>query len=411
MRIETQKWHNDVISAYKSLMFETLIHSSNIASKKCQIFNFEDESGNQLEPLRGYLAAKEIDEKICTYFIEEHIFAGMPIRINNYEELYLKENSTKKLVIFRPINPSPFKIRSEKGFATDKEMIDSFADFKNSNPDMWTLAKMIAIMGYVGKTFTGLCSPSEFGKSSLFRLIHGLTGKSVVYKPRTPAGALLQLNEDGNVIFEETQKAEPKTIAIIEDLAQMIGDGSPEYINGAVKARYLKQKYNSTNQSLTFLYNIITNYPDPKSFFENIWENPVGLDTKFLKLKLEGEMFEKFDKDFDIRSCAEENKILYMKYAKHWLWLKEIKAKNAYIRRYNYSSSIKFNNRRESIYNEITWMIDRYCVSNEEYQNFINLLDYCILEYKKMTGGSLKIYTNKLIEEPIEMQKVLEREK
>lgn len=385
MREETRKWHNFVLNAHRSYMFNTLINNNNLTTKILKQYEFEDDKEVPLEtPYKGYFAVKEIDGVEVRYFIESQFVEQLPIRVNNTETWLFKDSSRSKSEILRPLNCTAFRVRPEKTFKSTKELVDNFIPFKHSRPDMWTLNKILAIMGYAGKAFVCICGPSEFGKSSTFRAVHALTEQSIVFRPRTPSGLLLQINEKGNMVFDEVQNTNPETKRIIEEYTQMVSDGADEYINGAIKAKGLKQRYDQEEQSITFLYNLKHYYDKESDFFEHVWANPVALNTKFLKLKVDGELIEDFSRDFNIKKEAEDNKMFYMRIAKHLLYLKKEKLQNLYQRRWDNNNNFFVKGRHKLIYDEITWGIDQYCESQPEYDKFIYLLNSCIMSYKEM---------------------------
>ena len=704
-------------------MFETLIHPHNIPVKKIKSWVFEDEEGNETEALRGYLAYKEVKDVVNTYFIEEQFFNSLPIRVNETEDLLLKESSTKKSIVLRPLAVSKFRVEPKQTFNTGKEFIEEFAPFKHTNPIGWNIIKMVGITGVTSKIFVGISSPSEFGKchgkgtkilmangsikkvedigigelimgddskprkvldttkgtgrlylinqwsgepyivndkhilclrhnclnnkeveisvedylnksnyfkhqalgfkklvifpskpinldpyilgvwlgdgtlkrpeitsadkevvselykfanknnlkilesgkdegkaktysfsgkvygknvlrktlkeygllkktkkipkdylinskkvrlevlaglldtdghlcrvhkgitstfeitqknkrlaeeitylarsvglraniylkkvdykgkkldfwrvfiggklhiiptrimrkqaekryrmrqslntafkveplgvgdyygfeidgngrylladftvthnSGLFNLIHGLTQKSVVYQPRTEAGVLIKINEDGNIVFDEACDCEKKVKKIIGNFTAKLADNSPTYYNGAIKAKFLKQNYNIINQSETFIYNLYSYYTKPEEdFFDNMFSNNPAIHSRMLKLKFDGNLLEQFNKDFDITQTAKDNQMYYMKINKYILWIKQLRATNSYKRRYNYDSG-KVKGRRKLIYDEITWMIDFCSETLEEYIIYVSALDKCIESYKEMVG-------------------------
>ncbi len=401
MREETRRFHCDVINLHEAIMFETLVYKENITSDSVKVFTFEDEYGMEMEPMRGYIASKEIKGKLYQYFIEEKYYDSMPLRMNDCVELFLKENTIRKSVIFRPMKPTPFRIKEEETFNSFREMADEFCNFKHSNPDAWTLLKLIGIVGVTGKTFIGISSPSEFGKSGIFNCIHGLTQKSIVYQPRSEAGVLIQINEDGNMIFDEACDCEKKVKRIIGKFTLKVADNSPTYVNGAIKVRYLKQIYNITKQSITFIYNLYSYYKKPdENFFDNMFSNNPAIHSRMLKLKLDGVLLESFNKDFDMKETAIINKMYYVKIAKYFLWIKQLRAKNRYVRKYSYQSKVIIKGRKKLIYDELSWIIDMYCKDEEEYKKFIELLDESILEYKEMIKGHVySPHDQKVLEE------------
>ncbi len=405
MKESTRKWHVDVLTLHEAILFETLVHKENIVSDSVKVLTFEDKYGMEHnETMRGYLAIKEINGKMHKYFIEEKYYDLMPLRMNNCEEMFLKESTIRKSVVLRPMKPTPFRIKAEKTFESCRQMIDELCNFEHSNPDAWTIVKMIGVMAVVGKTFTGISSPSEFGKSGIFNCIHGLTQKSIVYQPRSEAGVLIQINEDGNMIFDEACDCDKKVKRIIGKFTLKVADNSPQYVNGAVKARYLKQIYNITIQSITFIYNLYSYYKKPdENFFDNMFSNNPAIHSRMLKIKLNGKLLESFSKDFNMKEVAEENKMYYIKIAKYFLWLKELRAKNQYKRKYIYPSNVIKAGRKKLIYDEISWIIDMYCKDETEYKKFIDLLDKSIVEYKDMVAGHVhNPHDQKVIEDEVE---------
>ena len=396
MKENIRRWHNDVLAAHSAIMFDTLVHDFSIITDSVKSFTFEDEDGNELEALRGYLALKETKGKKVKYFIEEKFYDELPIRIKESREVYLSESSNRKAIIKRPMNPTPFRIRAEKCFKSEKEFIDDFADFEHTNPDAWTLAKITAIMGYVGKTFVGMCSPSEFGKSSVYEIIHSITKKSPVFQPRSIPGILIQVTGDGNIVFDEVHQSNNEVKRCMENFTLQVGGNKPVYINGAMKAGKTKAKYNVSKQSITFLYNTISHYSNPdEEFFDHFFGNNLAIDSRLLKMRLDGKLLEKFDRNFNIEKTAEDNKMFYMDIAKHLLYLKDLRASNSYKRRYDFQSGIRVKGRRKMIYEEITWMIDIYSEDETEYKKMIKVLDNSVMSYDAMIGKT------ELIEEEV----------
>src|SRR3990167_291311 len=387
MKENLQLWHSDTMAAHEALMFQTLIYPHNIISEGVKVYQFEDKDGSPLnETFRGYMAVKEVDGHKRKYFLDEDAYHELPIRINDSRELFFKDSGKSRSVILQVTLYKAFKVIPEAGWSDQSLFLQEFAPFEHSRPDNWELLKIMAIMGYAGKTFLCICGPSELGKSSIFRAIHGLTSKSIVFRPRSAAGMLLQMNEDGNMVFDEIHKTTKETLDITEEVAQMVGDGSPNYINGAIKAKYLKQIYRTSDQSLTFLFNLYSYYKKPEEeFFENIWKNPVALGTKFLKVKLEGELTEKFDKLFDVMQVAEANRMTYMKFAKHLMWIKAVKKNNTYKRRFA-AQGLDLKGRHTILYDEICWGIDFFSRDQTQYSDRVAVFNKSINDYREMLG-------------------------
>lgn len=361
-----------VLGIHSTDLFSNLIYQSDVVSDNLKEVEFD----GGYDAIRGYFARKN---KI-KYWLDEKLYDLLPIRLgDNNEDMTNKED-----VIIRPLNPIPFKI-TPKHTMELRTLVDEFAPFEHSHPEHWKLLKFIALMGFVSRTFICVASKSHFGKSSLYDLIHYLTDKSPVFKPRSVPGVLNQINEIGNMVFDETHRCKKEVRDIIEEFALQIGGGKSLYINGALKSKNTKSQYNCVLQSITFLYNNTDNYNNPeKDYFEYIFSNNKAMDDRFLKVKVEGILTEKFTKDFDMPKIAEENRMYYIKVAKELLYLQQLKHENKYKRRYTTHSIANLKGRKAMIFNDVSWMMDMYAHSQDEYNEMVKLFDGCIFDYKEM---------------------------
>lgn len=387
MRKEIQKFHSLTLATYNALMFEQLIHKHNIITETSKVYQFEGEDGEETTPLRGYFALKEVGSVKQKYFITDLVYEQLPVKVNDSEELYYKESSKSKSVIHYATNITPFKIRPEQKWKVNKQFLQDIAPFKHSMPTQWELSKIIAIMSYIGKTFLGVCSLSEFGKSSIYLIMDALTQKCPVFQPRSVPGVLAQITSDGNMVFDEVHDAPSDVKSCMENFSLQVAGNSPVYINGALRSKNTKPKYDVTQQSITYLYNVYGNYSDPeKQFWDHIWSNKKAMQTRFLTLKLEGKLEEDFDKDFNIPQVAEDNKLFYINLAKHLLYLKNLKISHKYVLRWQTPNRLSLSGRHKILYDEILWGIDLFTESQEEYIILVESLNKCVNDYKDMIG-------------------------
>ena len=411
MRNEIQKWHSITLQAYNAIMFESLIHKHNITTESASAYQFEDDEGVELSfPLRGYFAMKEINGDKAKYFIEEKYVKDMPIRVNEAEEIFFKVSARSKSVVKLPVDITPFKIKPEACFDSHRQFVDNFAPFKHSEPDQWTLNKITAMMSYVGKTFCGICSHSEFGKSSIYLILDALTTQCPVFQPRSVPGVLAQINCEGNMVFDEVHDVPGEVKSCMENFSLQVAGNSPIYINGAMRSKNTKSRYDVSQQSITYLYNVYGNYSKPdKQFWNNIWSNTKAMESRFLCLKFDGKLLEEFDKKFDIVKVAEDNKMFYIKLAKHLLHLKSLKLTHKYTKRYNcqntnvsdcsmnqkdsYSNNneLKLHGRHKILYEEIVWGIDLYCNDQAEFEKFVRILNKSITGYYEMISAPVPV--------------------
>ena len=393
MKIEAQRFHLDVVSEHAISLFNDLINKHNVHSGLKEM-NFIDKYEMEIAE-KGFFAKKEFKEVERKYFIKNADRYNMPFKVKAFDEVKLKTAGGYDIVMI-PNTITPFKINPEQ-MMNPRILIDTLAPFENSNQDEYTLLKIVAITGFCAKIFIVNSSIPEFGKSSIYELLHYLTDKSPVFKPRSIPGVLHHITESGNMVFDEISKKQ-EVKDIMEEFSLMIGGGKNQYINGAKKASGMKQTYDCSNQSITYLANEFQHYSNPeKEFFDYCFTNNPAMDSRFLKLKFTGKMTERFDKEFNIKQVAEDNKMLYINITKTLLWLSDVYKENKYDRRYKTNSpvAISLNGRRLQNYESITLLIDMYCVDQVEYDKFVKVLDNSIINYKTMLPIKQEVdYTN-----------------
>ena len=395
MKEESKPYHMKVLAQHQANMYNTLIWHSNLITETACKFKLEDENEAEKD-FRGYFALKERDGRKVRYFMEDDIIPQLPIRVKDSEEWFYKDSTRKSSVVQRVVDFIPFRITPENCFPDTHKFIDMICPFDHTKPEFFTFAKINAISGYISKTLTCVCGTSEFGKTSVYEVLDGITQKCPVFNPKTAAATLMRLTEDGNLIIDEMQKVASDIKIIIEGIATKIGDDRPTYHNGSLKTNLTKNNYNISEQSMTFTYNPKDYYSDPEeNFFDgsNFWDNVAGMDSRFLKFKVEGALKEQFDKNFDILVEAEKNKMIYMRIAKQLLYLKKLRLSNNYARKYDVPFNILLPQRKKSTLNEITWLLDMYCDSKKEYEDYIGLIEKSIKGYADMIGKSI-CYTN-----------------
>jgi len=369
-----RRWHSEVIQLHKNNLYQNLIYEHNVTSEVLKEIEFDN-----CEPIRGFFAVKDKQK----YWIDEEIYQLLPIRIKKEDTQELKY---KEDVVIRSLSPIPFKI-TPKHKIEFRQLIDDFLPFDHSRQEHWTLQKLVAIASFVGRTYICIATKPSFGKSSVFSMINCITDKSPVFKPRSVPGVLNQINGNGNMVFDEVHDCKKETKEIMEEFSLQIGGGASTYINGALKTSKTKTKYSCSLQSITYLYNNVECYKAPeKTYFEMIFSNNKALDDRFLKMKFEGKLSEKFDREFNIVDESERAKMYYIEFAKELLYLQELKQNNKYVRKWKNPVKLldKLKGRKKIVFDEITWCIDMYCNTQEEYENYFTMLENCVINYGYM---------------------------
>lgn len=379
------RWHLSVLSHHNNALYSSLLHEHHIScGNKMRVkFKGEDERGYEEElVLDGYYATKN---KV-KYFLSAQIHdpekgkSMLPIKVGqDNQRLVSKEN-----IVLYPKDPTPFRITPEVPRDV-RDFVDSFVPFNNTNKLKFTVAKIIALASYFGRTNVCLATNPSFGKTSLYDSIHYLTDKCPVFKPRSVPGIMNRITSTGIMCFDESHRSAKETRDAMEDFCLQVGGGKTKYLNGASKSANTRSEYPTANQSITFLFNRMKDYQKPeKDYFEYMFSNNRALDDRFLKILLEGNVKEDFTVDFDVPGTAESNKMYYIKFAKWMLGMQGVYLRRSYERKYREELPTDLSERKLAVYNEITYLLDMYCKDESEYMTLTTVLKKGIQDYKDM---------------------------
>lgn len=396
MNDDVKRWHKDVLMEHNTMLFKSLLSQHNISSKKKEVLMLplgvtdKDKAKTHI----GYFAVKG-DEK---YFITPKQYKELPLQINEISELKYRED-----VVVLPIRPNGFRVMPNHTFEF-RDMVDDYMSFRNSNPDAYTLCKIIVFMLQIGRGYVCISSNKGFGKSFLFVNMDFLTNMcNVCDEVRSGPMVLQQINETGNIVFDDLVGVTKEVRDTMERVQRAFAGGKSKYRNGALKSAWTKDIYNGPLQSITSIYNNINHYDHPeKYYFDVMFENNIAMDDRFLKFKFEGVLEEEFSNDFNMFKVAEENRDYYINIAKEIMYLQQYKLSNEYKRKWVTNSVLTFNERKRAVYDELCWGIDNYCKSQEEYDKFVSLLDQAIIDYRDMVSSYGLVSTvHKNIEEEV----------
>ena len=378
MKEESRAYHQQVLSTHNTTMYSTLIHPHCVRSETLKEIELKQSNEEEILTTRGFFAVKDRNK----YWITPKFIDSLPVRVEEDEcDIY----TYKEDVLMYPKNPKIFKIIPEKCF-NDTEFLDHFLCFDNSNPVAWDLLRIIGIASMIGRTYICLASNPSLGKTSVFDVLHALTDKCPVFKPRSVPGVLHQITGEGNMVFDDVLEAKKDVREIMEEMCLQIGGWRAVYINGALKTSQTKREYNVWNQSITFLYNRVEDYANSEErYFDVMFENNAAIDNRFLKLKLQGELTEDFKVDFDIEQEAEDRKMYYIKMAKHLLWLQQQKRQNLIQKKYHPKHKLlQLKGRRKDVFNELDTIMNLFAKSQEQYDTWYTAIEQAVIDYKSM---------------------------
>jgi hypothetical protein len=131
-----------------------------------------------------------------------------------------------------------------------------------------------------------------------------------------------------------------------------------------------------------------------------MFENNSAIDNRFLKVMLEGVLEEDFKINFNITKVAEENKMYYIKLAKHLLWLMQERQNNNLHKRFKVNDSIlTLKGRRKDVFENIDIILHQFAKDNVQYNQWHSALEQGVINYKAMfnTCSNTLNYTEETI--------------
>jgi len=393
-------WNFKTVGVYEALKFSTLLHEHNVISSSVIRYEFADDNVNSdgITSVSGWLLKKD---KIL-YLLDKDDINKLPIRINEkqIQEIILKNNKHVQ-ILHEPIS---FKITPNKIF-TFRTLIDSMCPFKHSQPDNYTLYKIIMVGAWLDRYYVRLCTESEFGKDSFSTPMQSLLQDyRVVSEPRTVPAILREITRDGVIVFNEACGNLKKDVKdVMEGFMLNVAADDPIYKNGAKAsaAHGTKDVYDISGESVVAIYNNLQQYKEVKKYFDYQFNNNDAIQSRLLPLKANGVLLEDFSIELDFADLAEKNQTYYANVLKSLSWYKQ-----NHFAEYSQNTHFKpistdfLSNRHKNTFNKIMAKIALYCENQEEYDKFVNLLITWNKDYYRMLNnepelaGFLKLGVN-----------------
>lgn len=371
--IDRRLYHYNVLKAFNSYLFDTLLYDFHIISDTVQEIQVKEGLA------QGFFAKKNRQ----LYLLDKEVIIPdnqLPIRIKEYTE----EVDGKK-VFYKVTKFNSFRITPTKTH-TFKELVDNLAAFKHSNPEDFKLFKIICLASYCSRTFTRISTNPAFGKDSIKGILNQLTDKVRVIKPRSVPGVLKELTPDGEIVLNESSGMKKEIRDLIQDIVLHLADGSVTYINGALRSQshHTKDKYDVHMLSITAMYNGLTDYTSNEEFFDYQFANNTAIKDRLLPIRLSGILEEQFDNNFDYQTLMKENLPVLVSLIKNIEYYKTNwqKEQKPFV---NPISNLKGRHKHTLL--TLFSFINLYSESQEEHNKYCKLLLTRIQDYKNMVEG------------------------
>lgn len=264
-----------------------------------------------------------------------------------------------------------------------RTMVDALSAFEHRCPDHYKLLWFQEMTQLLTSANYRNATPPGFGKDSVADTANVLHGNVSILDDE-PTKAKLE---------ERTAVCKHLVISEVMDQPAPVWKQLEQYLlkAGAKKANItkrtrayggVKEDINASKLSVSLIYNDINNYPDMTKYVDFISKEAV-LD-RFVPLRLAGRLTEPFSelKTTDIPKLVEEGLPVYRALIKSLLYYKIHYGE--YITHFKRDKLIKFDERWHGNIMQLLDTISIYCKSQEEFDKWVETINFCHKEYFTM---------------------------
>ncbi len=271
------------------------------------------------------------------------------------------------------VNFKPLKKMSFKDF------VDKLNDFERSNKSHGRLMVLMALAQTIDRANFRICSPPGFGKDSVVDIFGNLFGKCATIENPTIAKLEYMTSMKWLAVNEivDISKAEWRNI---EQFLLSAGAHKPEITkHSRANSNGVKEILDISKFSLSLMYNDINCYPDSKEYVDFIAKKAV-LD-RFPAFRFNGIITEDFNqiKGVDTKQFVTEHFEEYKDLIYTFNYFKLNLSKE--LKHYNANALISMPPRWKTNIARLLKMCDLYSESQEEFDNFINEINYSLTDY------------------------------
>jgi len=279
--------------------------------------------------------------------------------------------------------PISAKIKPEKTMDF-KTFIGKLSSLEHNNPKHLKLMWFMTLTQMFDRANFRICSPAGFGKDSTVEIINSLVGKANTIE--NPTLAKLEFMSSNKLLaINEVIDIKKSDWRIMEQFLLSSGAHKPEVAkHSRATTNGVSEILDISKLSLSLMYNDIDHYPKEELYFDKVTKEAV-ID-RFPALRLYGEFTENFNavKDFDIPTYV----------SKHYQEYREIIGNYEYYRlnlmAYYHSYDVNLlrhlPKRWKTNIGRLLKIIDLYCDTQEEFNDWVLEVNNCVNDYEEMLG-------------------------
>jgi hypothetical protein len=287
----------------------------------------------------------------------------LPVKIEETQKVAIEKKGYYIITKF-----SPRGFGASKTFDSFKHFVDSFCDYTHTNDKDFIIWKIIAIMSYISRLNVRVATNPAFGKDSVFKVLNAFLGDiGIVHNPTI--AKLEWLLPNRVIVTNEVGGIKSTDKYYLEQFYLTCGDFSNQYekrSRAILKGSH--DKYDIHKLSNIVCYNRLEDYPlsSQDKYYDMVFNKAVR--ERFLPLKLNGKITEKFSLIKNPEILVKENKKVYKEVIKYLKYLQdhfEDEVKD--YKKYNF----EFKDRMLRNWETICTGLNMYASDENEYKDLV----------------------------------------
>lgn len=370
----------DCLSEFNRQFYKDVLRPEHIKGGEIKIdkVSFEDGSDEDVFNFWGW----ELKKDGIRYLLSCRNKQNKEVKIKSVVPLIAKDvqKIAHKGVVYRYIRkPQSVKFKSLKQHKF-KEFVDSLCLFSHSNPTHQKLDVFMALASMWDRAYFRKSTPPGFGKDSIVDILGNLIGDAATIENPTIA----KLEERASVLkwlaVNEVIDITKANWRDIEQILLAMGAFKPSVTKRSRAHGGVGETIDISNFSLTLMYNDINNYPSPDKYLDFVAKEAV-LD-RFVPLRLYGTLTEDFNvlSKINTASFVTKNIELYKNLIYSFTYYSENRRGATFDR----GKLIKLSGRWGTNIGKLLNIIDFYCKTQEEFNEWLNIVNLAIIDYKQM---------------------------
>lgn len=292
-----------------------------------------------------------------------------------------KISDTSGEVYYKVCNPVPRRIRPEKIYSV-KEFIDNLTLAKHSNPRHQKLLVMMAASQMWDRSYYRVSSNPGLGKDSAVDTFGSLFGGCRTVESPTIAKLELEASVLKWLVANEVVDIPKEAYDTIQNFMLPAAAHKNEITKHSRAFQGVNEIIDVSTFSLSLFYNDITEYPDPKKYFDNVTKGAVK--DRFPAFRLYGYFLEDFNsmKHINVDEFVKQNMDFYINMVRSYLYYSQ--NYTSHLHKYNADKLIKVSGRDAVNLGRLLKIVDLYSESQQEFDDWLDTINAAMMDYVDM---------------------------